>query len=294
MSKFHSPYRSKRRDETRVSFPLDFSTDEIKSESYEEDGLFHYSEGGQDFSETFKRAKNNSHAEITKSFLRESESIVQCINDVYRIASRYMWTIYGLSDTIVSPVQDVLFPCFHKSLVSLYVSHDLTISGLYGPARPHLRHAFESLMIAKYCSVNPESDVFDRWVDGVDIYFTNAILKRIRHPFAEEFIALWKLLCQWSHSTVFAGQSDLSIRNTKSELLMNFGIIEVFLQWSYHLLNSHILTRSVRYYGDRYCHTNKANKARERLNQTFKRHLRFLGIRSRRLIRDYRATWTIT
>lgn len=254
-------------------------------------GQFNYALKEPLFSETYENARRHNRSELTKLFQEESASIVETINDIYLVACRYLWVIYRHPYAQVSPVQDVLFPCFHKSLLGIYASHDLTMSGLWGLARPHLRHAFESLMIAKYCSVNPSSDVFDRWIDGVEIYFGNAVLKKFSHPDPVEFKMLWSLLSDWSHSTIRAGQPNLELKDTDNEAGLNFGITEALLQCLYHLLVSHIVTPSVRYYGDRYRGGDNVDAAKARIQLAFKHHRSLLGPGSLRLIRDYRATW---
>lgn len=256
-------------------------------------GRFDYVLDGPSFSETYESARQYNRSELTRLYQDESAAIACAINDIYAVASRYLWVVYREVYADVSPVQNVLFPCFHKSLLGVYTSHDLTMSGLWGAARPHLRQAFESLMIAKYCSTNPSSDVFDRWVDGVEIYFGNAVLKKISSPDPLEFRELWSLLSDWSHSTIRAGQPHLELKGTDNEAGLNFGTTEVLLQWLYHLLVSHIVTSSVRYYGDRYRRSEEVDLAKKRLQAIFKHHRSVLGPGSLRLIRDYRAAWTV-
>ncbi|NTU49845.1 MAG: hypothetical protein HGA87_02965 [Desulfobulbaceae bacterium] len=285
------PYVSKRRDEPRTVYTIESLFGKAKKKA-PVPGQFNYAGHGPSFPETYESARQHNRNELTKLFLEESLGIVDTINDIYTVASGYLWVIYRDPYAQISPVQDVLFPCFHKSLLSLYTSHDLTMTGLWGAARPHLRHAFESLMIAKYCSVNPSADVFDRWIDGVEIYFGNAILKKIATPEPSEFRQLWSLLSDWSHSTVRAGQPSLELKGTNNESGLNFGITEVLLQYIYHLLVSHMVTPSVRYYGNRYRDNERVELAKARIQANFKHQRRFLGSRSLQLIRDYRATWT--
>lgn len=288
MTKLSLPYRSQRRDAPRIITPLGGAR---KARS--EVGEFLYSHNAPSFSEALEQAKAHNRRLLSGKFRDESGSIIESIDDLHTIASRYMWAIWNWGDAEPSPVQDVLFPCFHKTLFSIYISHDLTLSGLYGPARPHLRHAFESLMIGKYCSTNPSSDVFDRWVDGVDLYFANSVLKKITHPDTSEFREAWKLLCDWTHATVFAGQPSLSLQDTEDATLLNFGFTEILLQWTYHLLSRHMLTPSVRYYGNRYAKSDKGKVAQKRIRERFKWQGKFLGHDAQRLIRDYKAVWKV-
>jgi hypothetical protein len=139
--------------------------------------------------------------------------------------------------------------------------------------------------------MNPDSDVYDKWIDGVDVYFTNAIIKNISYPPTEEFVQVWRLLCQWSHATVYAGQAGVRLSEAREGTIINVGFSEVFVQWIYHLMYRHMLTPTVRYYGDRYADTRKSEKARLRLKKAFKYHKKYLAPGSLRLIKDFQATW---
>lgn len=204
-----------------------------------------------------------------------------------------MWVVHHVGDAEISRVHHVLFPCLHKSLISLYSAFDSTVHGLYGAARPQLRLAFESLMIAKYCSVNHGSDVFDRWVDGLEVYFANAILKKIKTPSTAEFKTFWRLLCATTHSSVHGAQPDLSLREVAHELDLNFDFIALLLQCSYHLLASHIITPSMRYYANQYSDDDGILASRQRLRGIFKEQSAKFGDGTRRLLRDYRSTWAV-
>lgn len=230
---------------------------------------------------------------MRKDLGEELDRVWEAFNLIYRLASRYVWVIYHEPYAQVNQVQGVLFPCFHKGLVSLFVAYELSVEGLYGPARPHMRHAFESLMIAKYCSLNPDADVFDRWIDGVDLYFTNAVIKKITRPKLIEIPELWKHLCGWTHSTVFAGQPNVAVGDAISDVRVNIGLIGVLLRCTYHLLSTHMLTPSVRYYGDRYADASAGDLPTKKLQEFFKWQYQYLGPGSKSLLKEYRATWSV-
>jgi len=292
-------YRSKKRDEPRFIRPATgkqfqaFFSGKPYKESPPQPGDILLKENGPTLTKMIRTARNFNRKELNAYCGKELKVLLVSIDDLWTIMSRYTWVIYGWPDARPSPVQNVLFPCLWKSMLSLYACQHLTTEGLFGVARPHLRHVFESLLIAKFCSANPSSDVYDRWIDGVDIYFTNAILKKISRPSTEEFSQLWKLLCQWSHATAFAGQAGMKFEEAKEGTVINIGLCEVFLQWSYHLIYRHMVTSTVRYYADRYTQNKRAEKARARLTRSFEKSRKYLGAGSLRLIRDFRSTWTL-
>jgi hypothetical protein len=240
-----------------------------------------------------RQAKQHNRVELSKTYAMESGAITDALDALHAFASYHVWAIRGWMDARSHPAHDLLFACFHKTLLSLHTAHELTLDGLYGLARPHLRHAFESLIIAKLCATDPESDVYDRWIDGVDLYFTNGVLKRLRQPDITEFSATWGLMCKWSHATVFAAQLSLNIETTSEEAELNIAFIGVLLHCLQHLLSTHILTPTVKYYAQRYGRGTRGAEARSRLETALAVLKPRFGPGSRRLVRDYKSRWRL-
>jgi hypothetical protein len=238
-------------------------------------------------------ARQLNRTELAKAYGTESAAVTSALDALHAFAGFHLWAITGWIDARPHPAHDLLFACFHKALLSLYTAHELTLDGLYGLARPHLRHAFESAMIAKLCAVDPDSDVFDRWIDGIDLYFTNGVLKRLRQPDTTEFSSTWSLMCQWSHATVYAAQLSLDVETTEEEAGLNIAFIGVLLHCLHHLLNTHILTPTVKYYAQRYGTSARGTEARAQLKNALAVLSPRFGPGSRRLVRDYKATWQL-
>jgi hypothetical protein len=238
-------------------------------------------------------ARQLNRARLPELFPAQTAAVVHGLDSLHAVAAVHAWTLTSWHDAIPHPANHVLFSCFHKTLLSLHAAHNLTLDGLYGIARPHLRQAFESLMIAKLCATDPASEVFDKWIDGLDLYFTNGILKRIAHPDTSEFSETWRLLCNWSHATVFASQLSLDLETTREETGENLAFIGVLLNFQDHLLNRHILTPTVKYYADRYGDRAKLAESKALLKSALTALQLHLGTPSRRLVRDFRATWQL-
>lgn len=240
-----------------------------------------------------REAKALNRTELPKHFGASSNAVVEAVDALHQLASEHAWTFSSIVVPTLNPAHDVLFACFHKALLSVHCAHELTMDGLYGAARPHLRHAFESLMIAKYCSCDPDSDIFDRWIDGVDLYFTNGVLKKLSKPDTTQFQESWSLLCRWSHATVFASQLTLDIETTQKEAGVNLAFLGVLIEFLDHILCSHLLTPSVRYYEQRYGSGLVGAQARARLRHALEPLKAIRGTASKRLARDFRSTWAL-
>lgn len=244
-------YRSKVRDEPRILRPASFSKVHNSLPS-SKSGIFTYSTKSATFTNIFDLASKANSKRIKINFGADITRARRFIDLQYRLASEYAWLFDSPAGAKISDVNTVLFGSFHKGLIALTASIDLTSRGLIGPARPLLRWVFEACLIAKFCSSHPSSDVYDRWVDGHDVSLTFAVLKKLNKPSPKEFSELWKLLCQYTHSSVFAMQVDMSEKSTNEEFGFNIVITDLLLAWLYHLLNRHIITSSMEYYQCRY------------------------------------------
>lgn len=278
-------YRSALRDRTRIITPAGTRRPQAKP------GEIRYGSNAPLLSKMLADAKELNRSELLGLYGVESAAVVAALDHLHALAAFHSWTFEGWADAVPHEAHAVLFACFHKTLFSLHAAHELTLDGLYGIARPHLRHAFESLMIAKFCATDPDADVYDKWIDGLDLYFTNGLLRRLAHPETGEFSRVWGLLCQWSHATVFANQLSLDLETTREEASLNLALIGVLVHFTYHLLNSHILTPTIKYYSQRYREESSCAQSRAGLKVALATLREDLGPGSRRLIKDFRATW---
>ncbi|KMQ74074.1 hypothetical protein Msub_10245 [Marinobacter subterrani] len=284
------PYRSKSRDKPRTVYGVSPFAKK-KGPPPPESGKLNYHLKGHRFSEIFEASVEENRRKITSEFHDEVSRAHEVADLIYELASQYMWLVRSPLAADISPVNDILMPCFHKTQIGVYSALTMTEKGLYGAARPLLRHAFESLMIAKFCSVNNDSEIFDKWVDGLDIYFTNGVLKKIKHPDNDEFKVFWSSLSNYSHSSIYAIQPDLSVDGASSEIDLNFVFIGMLQECKYHLLIRHFVTPSMRYYQARYKDRGRVCEIKERLKQLFTESRRSMAPGAKALIRDYRAAW---
>ena len=285
-------YRSKVRDEPRILRPASFSkvrNSPLGSKS----GIFSYSSSSATFTSIFDLASKANQKRIKADFGADIARAQKFINLQYRLASEYAWLFDSPAGAQISGVNTVLFGSFHKGLIALTTSIDLTSRGLIGPARPLLRWVFEGCLIAKFCSSHPSSDVFDRWVDGHDVSLTFAVIKKLNKPNPEELSKLWKLLCQYTHSSVYAMQVDMSEKLTDEEVIFNIVITDLLLAWLYHLLNRHIITSSMEYYQRRYRDHDVVRNLRAHAKEIIEESREQFKSPTSQLLKDFCSSWTI-
>lgn len=128
----------------------------------------------------------------------------------------------------------------------------MTRNGLYGPARTLLRHVFEYLVVAKYCALSEDNRVFDRWDAGDTVYFTKGVLNKIVTPDISELKDFWRLMCKYSHSTTTSQQVTVEWEGSEDDIYVTLCFVRALLECQYHLLNSILITKSMRSFALRY------------------------------------------
>lgn len=216
------------------------------------------------------------------------------LDEIYVLTGLYRPSLHGLVRARINPAQKLIVPCTHKGLVSLAVATRMTCEGLYGPARPLLRHAFESLLIGKVCSVDAESTVFDRWDAGEDVWIGRDVLGRL-HPEPVALKALWRLLSNYVHASTFASQPLLGVSTdgAKHAIEFNLALCCALGECLSHLWLVHVVTRSVRYYQEVLGDPTGAKASRQRLAESLRLARQYLGRDARNVIREYRARWLL-
>lgn len=280
-------YRSKVRDEVRVIH--------IGRSSEEEPGRIILGRSARPITEQLGEARTHSRQLLLEHFGTDHLLANDALNGIYEWLNLHASTILRDVYAVTHPTHRMLINCLHHALLSTYTAIELTFDGMGGFARPHIRHAFEALMIAKFCAIHPESDIFDKWMDGLEIYFTKGVLKKIKKPDISEFTSVWSSLSDWSHATTFAGQRDLSAEEIIASTGSNLQYISPMLEFSFHLLNTHILTPSIKYYAkSQLAEVGEYwEESRDRTKEALSILHSYLCKDARYLVKCYKATWVV-
>jgi hypothetical protein len=103
-------------------------------------------------------------------------------------------------------------------------------------------------MVAKFCSVSDSDRVYDKWKAGDQINFENDVLRKIIKPDPMHFRNLWKITSKYSHGTIYSQQISFDWDYLLPEIEINLSLLEIFLHFHCHLLVSHVMQPSLRYY----------------------------------------------
>jgi hypothetical protein len=240
----------------------------------------------------FSGISKDIEAKAAENYGQQIQRIEAILNFQYKLASHYMWMYANPHIAELPERGKILFSAFHKNLFSFYTALELSRKGFYGAGRPMLRQVFEFLMIAKFCSVAQDDKVYKQWENGDPVYFTNAILKRIKSPDVSEFKTFWGLVCDCTHSTVYSQQIDIGWEQTKADILLNLSLIQTLLECNYHLLNRHLVNASMSYYAH-YAEKEKIPGLKLQLSLLFKESRTLMSAPSKKLISSYKAGWQI-
>jgi hypothetical protein len=257
---------------------------------------FDYDRRSPPLTELFVEMCDRNATSLDRAMGDDLRRVDEILDGLYRLMGYYLPNFGGWAGAAVNPSTQILFPCFHKGLISLATASSLTKRGLYGPARPLLRHAFESAVIGKFCAVHHESTVFDKWMDGYEVWLGREVLPAILRPTPDALKRLWSELSSFTHSTVYAGQ--VSLRMTDSDdvkaVWLNLALVAVLSQCLYHLLSTHMATSSVRwylsYYGDGEGAKAVAAVTKKEMQEFSRRRL---SPEARKVVTEFRARWSV-
>lgn len=254
-----------------------------------------YNRAGPSFVALAEAIESENFKVIAKEHKREVEILQEGLNCLYAIASEFAWLFDAPHIAYLNKANTILFSTLHKNLIALYTSLKLTRVGLYGPARSMLRYAYEALLIAKYCSLSQNLQIYEKWKGGDVVYLTNGVLKKIQKPDTEAFKDFWALLSNYSHATIYAQQVEMNLQAAPEEVTLNLVYLKILLNCQYHLLNSHLITSSMQYYTKRYRRDPDPVPAqRSRMRELLVESRRDLVDLPKIIISNYRAKWTLT
>ena len=253
-----------------------------------------YSKGSLPLSEMFSERITSVEAIFDKNLGDHFEALTKIMDNTYRLASYHIW-LFNMPHLVELPKnRSVIFSAIHKNFFVLHSALSLTRSGLFGPARTLLRHVFEYLVVAKFCAISEDDRVFESWDSGDTVYFTNGVLKKIIKPDNGELKDFWHLMCQYSHSTNSSQQVSIEWDGSEDDVYVTLCFIRAMLECQYHLLNSVLITKSMRSFAKKYDDDNAIKEVREKNRKILKLTRAMMGKKARDLTRCYVASWQIS
>lgn len=251
----------------------------------------------EDFS-AFKYLEENitkNEKYISVNFNNTIEFIKEIFNLQYYLLQNHLLVVarepYVHEDSFTSLVGTALL----KNMYALYSACDLTTKGLVGSARVIMRNIYEFLIIAKYASLSNNKSFISKWKNGDDISIQREIFQKVIHPNSDEMKTFWKLMCQYTHSTVYSQQIDINCKNYIRDVELNFIYLRMLLEMNYHVLNTYFINQSIAYYAKTYEKNFGDNKGfksyKDELKQRFKNSRAKMEKEPRKVLFDFKLKW---
>jgi len=220
--------------------------------------------------------------------------IVNLLNLQYDFALIY-WSVAAMVVHYETGLLSVMVSAFYKNLFAFYAAVELTQKGLYGPARPILRYIFESLMIAKFCSVSRNQDLIQKWHNEEHIGLSNEVINKIKTPDNSGLKKFLRPLNSFTHATRSAQQILFNVDENWNEIYLNTILLKVLLECNYHVLNRHIVNPSAIYYVKEYGENlhDHAVKLKKELREKFSASRKDMPKEYKEVVRSFTQTWLI-
>ena len=264
----------------------------------DEFSLTRYDPRGPVFTKKVQAAQGRIQKLVDARFSAEIRRIDSILNSLYRRQGCHMWlNNLALCLDCHQQTYRLALTAFHKGLIALASAMRLVRSGLTGGSYSQIRYAFEAVVTAKYCGCFGDDSLARGWLEGKDLYFTNAVLKKIPQKFGLTLRQYWDEVSKVSHFTISSGQLVLSTEAgpdihgpTFESSLVH---VERLLHMYAHLQRAYLITAGVRYYTSRY------NKGLARIDRSEQEKLRRLLNESnhcliredRQFVRCFAAAW---
>ena len=241
-----------------------------------------------------KLAENKVHIEA------EFKNIVKLTTRLFdlqhEILTMYSWTFHN-NIQATNETTKILFTACYKNIHAFYASIDMNLQGLFGSSRIIMRYIFEYLMIAKYCSISKDINLIKNWENGLQISMSSNIFKKINKPETIELEVFWGTLCKYTHATIYSQQIGVELERNQDEILPNFVILAMLLEMNYHLVNSHLINNSMKYYFNDYSDDKTKEKLKE-LKQEMRDLLKtskatMMKDQGKKIIRKYVLKWEV-
>jgi hypothetical protein len=217
------------------------------------------------------------------------------LDNNYALMAEHFYLLDPRANVLIQahPKQVMLASAVGKNFFVLQSSLQLVREGLYGPARTLLRHVLEALVIAKYTSLSEEYSAYNRWSDGKSLSFSR-LLDKVGSPDMNEIKILWDILCKSSHATNVSQQIVLEWQECKKDIHITLLFIRALLECQYHLLNSHLLTDSMKRFELENGDSKKVKELRATNRALFKNSRKFMGKKASQITREYCASWKLS
>jgi hypothetical protein len=212
-----------------------------------------------------------------------------------KLLGQVFW-MFGTSFAPKSQSERIALGLYHKTFLGHFAALQLLRYGLFGPARPLLRHAFESYLLAKFFILAEDETLALKWKRAELYVLGREVFRKILSPDIEPLRAFWGVLSDHTHASILSLQAtvDLTEPDHQSELLETFAHMEAILQCGFHVLNSQLITQSMAWHSSCYRPDDRIPQLRREIKEVFKEASATFSVRGRSLVYCFRRKWELS
>ncbi len=185
---------------------------------------------------------------ILEKYKVDIQEIIEIFNLQYEYFEEHLRVAYLECYFNDDEFTNLLATALRKNMFSFFSAILQTQEGLVGSARIVFRNIFEFLIIGKYAAISKNMEFINKWEKGEEVSLKYEVFSKIRKPDSEEIKKLWKTLCSFTHSTIYAQQVDFDATKYFNDIKFNLVLLKVFLEMNFHLMNSYYINKSLQYY----------------------------------------------
>lgn len=149
-----------------------------------------YSYGGSSIVSQLSNACADNQPIIQGPLARIYWRIERSIDLQAKLLGQVAW-MFGSSFAPKSRSERLAFGLYHKTILGNFAALHLLTQGLFGPARPLLRHAFESYVLAKFFIVAEDETLARRWEQAELYVLGREVFRKLRSPDVEPLTRFW-------------------------------------------------------------------------------------------------------
>jgi hypothetical protein len=221
--------------------------------------------------------------------------IVRYVDFQYNVSCSFAGLIAGGLFHKRGAVSQIIFNAFLSNLYHFHAATELNKRRLHGSVPPILRLAYEGLLIAKFCSLSPAIELFERWQQGDPrISLNRDVFQRIRSPDVTGLRQLWRELCSVTHFSTYSGQPYIQPELVEKQVRENYAVLVMLLLMNEHLLRMHLMDRSILYYLNRYAPDESWHRALKRLREATKTVKPIISKAGRKVVNDFGRKWLVS
>lgn len=240
----------------------------------------------------FEEVRKTNEKEILNEYGASIQKIIDLFDAQSILIERYRGFFNRFSRTIEFDIEQLLVAAITRNIHQLYISIKLTIQGDFGVVKASTRQIFELLLLAKYCALEEDLKLAEKWNKGGNFNLYKTVIKPLKSPKNDNLLDFWNLLCTFNHGTIYASQNLPYWKECERDIETCLAFTYIMISCNYHLFNTVLLGRNTFMKNlVEYNFKETVSTLRKDFNDKKKDYSKEVGVQTRRVVYDYCRKW---